>query len=181
MASWFPASSVGWKHTAQSRTHSIFWRWKACLANQHGGERGRLTLRWSNKNGRIFDSNVFFFCLTLLREVKTKRNSSEEKQVILAVRAWICHQKGHHFIYPSKLRSKGQLLQWPGVNIQLSAMRGMASTVWHVNVVCLPQIQLQVVTTRGCKASCGSSFRFQAQKLRTHVLQAFTDFHLFMS
>ena len=38
-------------------------------------------------------------------------------------------------------------------------MQRMASTRWHVNAVCLLQIGVQVVTTRGCKALCDSYFR----------------------
>ena len=40
-------------------------------------------------------------------------------------------------------------------------MRGMASTVWHVDTMRPPRIRSQVVTARGCKASCGSYLRKQ--------------------
>ena len=71
-------------NVAQLRTGSIFCGWKARLANQRRGKRGRLTPRRSNKTGGLFDSNVFFR-LPLLRKVQTKFEGSKEKQVILAL------------------------------------------------------------------------------------------------
>ena len=60
----------------------IFCGWKARLANHRRGERSRLTPKRSKRNGGLFDSNVFFFRLPLLRKVQTKSDGSEEKQVI---------------------------------------------------------------------------------------------------
>ena len=74
-------------------------RWKTHLANQHRGEGGRQTLKWSNKNCALFDWNVCFFHLPLLQKVQTMCNSSKEKQVIVAVRAWVHHHRGHSILY----------------------------------------------------------------------------------
>ena len=80
VAFWCGASSGGWKVVVQFWTCPILCGWKARTAYQRRVERGWLTLRRSNKNGRLFNSNVFFFCLPLLRKVRTKCYSSEEKQ-----------------------------------------------------------------------------------------------------
>ena len=80
----------GAESTSRTLEHvgpTIFLRWRARLANQRRGERGRLTPRRSNKNGGLFDPNVFFFRLPLLRKVQTKCDGSEEKQVILTLEA----------------------------------------------------------------------------------------------
>ena len=82
--------------------------------------------------------------------------SKQEKQVILALGAWVCHQTGHYFIYRGEIRWKLRLLHWPGVDVRSTTTRGTVSTVWHVDAVRPPRIWSQVVTTRGCKASCGS-------------------------
>ena len=44
------------------------------------------------------------------RQVQTKCDGSEEKQVILALGASIHHHTGHHFNYPGEGRSKRWLL-----------------------------------------------------------------------
>ena len=152
-------SSGGQKHVVPLRTRLIFCRRKACQANQHRGERGQLTPRMSNKTSGLFDSNVFFYPLPLLHKVQTKCDGSEEKQVILAVRAWVRHCTRHYFIYLGEVRLKCQLWNWPGVNVWSSATWGMASTVLCVSVIHPSRIWLQIVTVRGCKASCSSYLR----------------------
>ena len=76
------------------------------------------------QNGGLFDSNVFFLHLPLLNKVQTKCDGSKEKQVILALRAWVHHHTGHHYIDPGKLRSKHRLLSWPSVYIRPSTSWG---------------------------------------------------------
>ena len=53
--------------------------------------KGGLTPRRSNKNSGLIDLNSFFLHLPLLCKVQTKCIDSEEKQVILALRARVCH------------------------------------------------------------------------------------------
>ena len=90
-------SSRGSKARRPAKTRPLFCGWKARLANQRRGERGRLTPRRSNKNGGLFDSNVFFVCLPVLRKLPTKCDDSEEKQVILAVGDRVRHHIECHF------------------------------------------------------------------------------------
>ena len=90
-----------------------FCGWKASLVNQHRGERGWLTPRRTHRNGRLFDSNVFFFCLPLLFNFQTKCNGNEETQVILILGAWIYYHTGDHFIYLGDVKTKHWLLNWP--------------------------------------------------------------------
>ena len=124
-------------------------------------------LRRSTENGRLFDLNVFFFRLPLLRKVQTKCDDREEKPGILAFGAQVRHYSGHHFIYPGEVRLKCQLLNGPGGNTLLSARWGLASTMWHIDAVHPPRMQSWIVTTRGCKASCGSYFG-QTTKMILH-------------
>ena len=79
------------------------------LATQCGGERDQLTPRRSNKNERLFNLNVVSY-LPLLRKVQTKCNSSEEKQVIIILRAGVVHHTRQHLVNPGKVRSQRQLL-----------------------------------------------------------------------
>ena len=91
------------KRVTRFRTFSIFCRWKGHLACQCRCEKGWRTLRRSNKNGGLFDMNAFFVCLPLLHELQTKCDLSEEKQVILAPRAWVRHHTEQYFIYPGEI------------------------------------------------------------------------------
>ena len=56
----------------------------------------------STKKDSCFELNIFYslvFCLHFLHNFQTHCDGSEEKQFILALRAWICHDAEHHFIY----------------------------------------------------------------------------------
>ena len=115
-----------------------------CLASQQRDERGQLILRRSNRNGRLFR----------LLKVQTRCDSSEEKQVCLALGAWVRRRTGGHLTNPGEGRWEHQLFNRPGINIRSSATQGMASTVWRVYAVHPPQIWSQVVTTRGVAKHC---------------------------
>ena len=102
------SSSVGWmldKSILQSFTleHALFlWVENMLLTKECEGERGRLKLRRSSKDGRLFNLNVFFSYLPLLCIFQAQCDGREEKQIILALRAWIRYYTGHHFSIPSK-------------------------------------------------------------------------------
>ena len=64
----------------------------------------------SNKDGGLFNSNVYFSGLPLMCEVQTKYYDSEETQVILILGAQVHPHAGHHFISLGEVRSKRQLL-----------------------------------------------------------------------
>ena len=102
------------KSTSQSLKHVLLLLQveSTLLTNQC---RGQLKLTGSNKNGRPFNSSVFFFCLpSLMHKFRTQCDGSEEKQVILTLGAWTHHLTGHHFLYPGDAR-----LKWR-INIQLT-------------------------------------------------------------
>ena len=85
--------------------------------------------------------------------------ATRNKSSLLSLRAWDRHHRNTIFICVGKVRSKHRLLNWFGMNIWLSAMWGMASTMWHIDAVCLPWIGSEVVISRGCKAMCGNYWR----------------------
>ena len=101
-----------------------------------------------------------FVCLYCAKSKLSATEAARRHKVILALGACVRDHTGHHWSIRLKLRSKRQLLNWPGVNIRSSANQGVASTVWRVDAgYAPPRIRWQVVRTRGCKASCGSYFR----------------------
>ena len=96
----------------------------------------------------------------LLHKVQTKCDSSEEKQVILALRARVRHHTGHHFIDPGEEILKRHLLKWPGINSQSSAMQGMASIMWHVDAVLPPQSDSRLSQAGLAKPHVAATFVF---------------------
>ena len=149
--------SLGAKRTSPSSEHILFPQGpitaEVKAVDWHWGGQTKMT----DSSIQMSSSFVCLYCA----KSKFKCEGDEEKQVILILRAWVRHHAGHDSINPGEERSKHWLLNWPGVNIQSRAMRGMASTVGHVDAVHLPQIQSQVFITRGCKASCDSYLRFK--------------------
>ena len=75
----------GPESTSYSLEHVLFLRVESSpLTNQRRGERGLLTPR-SNKNSGLFDSNILFFRLPVLRPAQTKWTAARRKRVILGV------------------------------------------------------------------------------------------------
>ena len=87
------------RHIAEVRVHSI----------SAGGKHTFVqSMRWcrqaerATKKDRCFELNSFYslvLCLNFLHNFQTHYNGSKEKQFILALRAWICHNAKYHFIY----------------------------------------------------------------------------------
>ena len=70
----------------------------------------------------------------------------QKKQCILALRTWIRHHTGHHFIYPgqSKIRLRAF---WRDINIKANAKR-VASTMWLI-MQC-PRCESKAWLSTGC-------------------------------
>ena len=86
---------------------------------------------------KMADSSIQMCSLICLRFAKSKlsvtvarRNKSSSFSKLKS-----SHHTGNHLINPGEVRSKHQLVNWSGVNIQLSAMWGIASplgmSMWY--------------------------------------------------
>ena len=150
---------------------------------------GQSAQRWKRsadtevKNGRLFDSDVFFICLPLLCKLSAIAGRRNKLSLLLEPESFIIQDTILSIC--AKIESLAFELTWRKHQVEYQA-KEMASTMWHVDVVIIiinpltgmvigaPQMILQpvssswcgtplqiwshVVTSRGCKALCGSYF-----------------------